>query len=196
MSKSTNENNKEIKAEKTPSTAEKVAKAIKAKTEPKTKKPSKDDAAKEKKAAEAKAKKAPKDEKKKDVKAEQKKPAKTTEKKTDSKKKTEASKKSNDKWSIKQLGGYLFAKMMRGGASSLQANAEEVNKLNVFPVPDGDTGDNMSMTIQSGVASLDNIDTDDLAEVLRVASKGMLLGARGNSGVILSQFFRGISKAF
>ena len=194
MSKSINDNNKETKAEKTPSTAEKVVKAIKAKTEPKPKKPAKNDAAKEKKMAEVKAKKSPKDEKKKDVKAEQKKPNKTTEKKTDSKKKTNSSKKSNDKWSIKQLGGYLFAKMMRGGASSLQANAEEVNKLNVFPVPDGDTGDNMSMTIQSGVASLDNIDTDDLAEVLRVASKGMLLGARGNSGVILSQFFAGMAK--
>ena len=103
-------------------------------------------------------------------------------------------KKSGEKWSIKQLGGMLFAKMLRGGASELHAKAEEVNKLNVFPVPDGDTGDNMSMTIESGVASLDNIDTDDLAEVLRVASRGMLLGARGNSGVILSQFFAGMAK--
>lgn len=103
-------------------------------------------------------------------------------------------KKPGEKWSIKQLGGMLFAKMLRGGASELHANAEEVNKLNVFPVPDGDTGDNMTMTIESGVASLDNIDTDDLAEVLRVASRGMLLGARGNSGVILSQFFAGMAK--
>lgn len=107
-------------------------------------------------------------------------------------KKTE--KKPGEKWSIRQLGGMLFAKMLRGGASELHANAEEVNKLNVFPVPDGDTGDNMSMTIESGVASLDNIDTDDLAEVLKVASRGMLLGARGNSGVILSQFFAGMAK--
>ena len=103
-------------------------------------------------------------------------------------------KKPTEKWSIKQLGGMLFAKMLRGGASELHANAEEVNKLNVFPVPDGDTGDNMTMTIESGVASLDNIDTDDLAEVLKVASRGMLLGARGNSGVILSQFFAGMAK--
>ena len=103
-------------------------------------------------------------------------------------------KKNNEKWSIKNIGGYLFAKMLRGGASELHANAEEVNKLNVFPVPDGDTGDNMTMTIESGVASLENIDTDDLAEVLRVASRGMLLGARGNSGVILSQFFAGMAK--
>ncbi len=108
--------------------------------------------------------------------------------------KTDAKKKAADRWNIKQLGGYLFAKMLRGGASKLHANAEEVNKLNVFPVPDGDTGDNMTMTIESGVASLDNIDTDDLAEVLKVASRGMLLGARGNSGVILSQFFAGMAK--
>ena len=116
---------------------------------------------------------------------------KTAEKKPAAKK---AEKKPGEKFSIKQLGGYLFAKMLRGGASELHANAEEVNKLNVFPVPDGDTGDNMTMTIESGVASLDNIDTDDLAEVLRVASRGMLLGARGNSGVILSQFFAGMAK--
>nr|MBE6545075.1 DAK2 domain-containing protein [Oscillospiraceae bacterium] len=123
----------------------------------------------------------------------EKKPAKKSEKNS-AEKKAEGSKKSGEKWNIKQLGGYLFAKMMRGGASELRANAEEVNKLNVFPVPDGDTGDNMSMTIESGVASLDNIDTDDLAEVLKVASRGMLLGARGNSGVILSQFFAGMAK--
>ena len=103
-------------------------------------------------------------------------------------------KKSGEKWNIKQLGGILFAKMLRGGASELHAKAEEVNQLNIFPVPDGDTGDNMTMTIESGVASLENLNTDDLAEVLRVASRGMLLGARGNSGVILSQFFAGMAK--
>lgn len=95
---------------------------------------------------------------------------------------------------LKKLGGILFAKMLRGGASELHSKAQEVNKLNVFPVPDGDTGDNMTMTIESGVASLDSVETDDLAEVLRVASRGMLLGARGNSGVILSQFFAGMAK--
>ncbi len=121
--------------------------------------------------------------------------AKKTSDKTKTTKATDEKKPEGQKKSkIKMLGGYLFAKMMRGGASELRANAEEVNKLNVFPVPDGDTGDNMSMTIQSGVASLENIDTDDLAEVLKVASRGMLLGARGNSGVILSQFFAGMSK--
>lgn len=141
--------------------------------------------------------------KKKSVKESSKKDNKSDEKNTEKKskkinneptKKTESTKKSSEKWNIKHLGGYLFAKMMRGGASELRANAEEVNKLNVFPVPDGDTGDNMSMTIESGVASLNNIDTDDLAEVLKAASRGMLLGARGNSGVILSQFFAGMAK--
>ena len=110
------------------------------------------------------------------------------------KKKTE--KKSGEKFNFKYLTGLLFAKMMRGGASELKANAEEVNKLNVFPVPDGDTGDNMSMTIESGIAALEDTESDDLAEVIQVLSRGMLLGARGNSGVILSQFFAGIAKGF
>ena len=166
----------EVKEEK-PSTEKAKKKADK--PQKKEKKPIEKPQKKEKKPSENKEKS--KAEKKK---AEQKK--KSTESKTE--------KKSTDKWNMKHIGGYLFAKMMRGGASELQAKAEEVNQLNVFPVPDGDTGDNMSMTIQSGVASLDNIDTDDLAEVLKVASRGMLLGARGNSGVILSQFFAGMAK--
>ncbi len=97
---------------------------------------------------------------------------------------------------VKYLGGLLFAKMAFGGAAQLRSNAEEVNKLNVFPVPDGDTGDNMRMTIESGIAAIENMDTDDLAEVMKVLSHGMLLGARGNSGVILSQFFAGTAKGF
>ena len=92
------------------------------------------------------------------------------------------------------LDGHLLAKMAQGGAALLRSNADEVNKLNVFPVPDGDTGDNMRMTIESGIAALERIDSDDLAEVMNVLSHGMLLGARGNSGVILSQFFAGVSK--
>jgi dihydroxyacetone kinase-like predicted kinase len=92
------------------------------------------------------------------------------------------------------LDGNLLAKMAQGGAAQLRSNAEEVNKLNIFPVPDGDTGDNMRMTIESGIAALENTTSDDLAEVMNVLSRGMLLGARGNSGVILSQFFAGIAK--
>jgi len=95
---------------------------------------------------------------------------------------------------IKYLGGFLLSKMARGGAKQLRTNAEEVNKLNVFPVPDGDTGDNMRMTIESGIAAIENMDSDDLAEVMKALSHGMLLGARGNSGVILSQFFAGMAK--
>ena len=151
--------------------------------------PTKEKAVKEKVKKEPKATVKPKKEPKKPAEKKEKKP--TAKKPADKPKKPE--KKPGEKWSIRQLGGMLFAKMLRGGASELHANAEEVNKLNVFPVPDGDTGDNMTMTIESGVASLDNIDTDDLAEVLKVASRGMLLGARGNSGVILSQFFAGMA---
>ena len=110
------------------------------------------------------------------------------------KKKTE--KKPNEKFSFKYIGGLLFAKMFKGGATELRANAEEVNKLNVFPVPDGDTGDNMSMTIDSGVDAIEDNDSDNLAEVMNVLSRGMLLGARGNSGVILSQLFAGIATGF
>ena len=95
---------------------------------------------------------------------------------------------------IKYLGGFLLSKMARGGANQLHANADEVNKLNVFPVPDGDTGDNMRMTIESGIAAIENMNSDNLAEVMKTLSHGMLLGARGNSGVILSQFFAGVAK--
>ncbi len=94
------------------------------------------------------------------------------------------------------LDGEMFATMLRGGAAQLRANAKEVNDLNVFPVPDGDTGDNMSMTIDGGVAALEGLHSSDLALVTKTLSRGMLLGARGNSGVILSQFFAGMTKGF
>ena len=106
----------------------------------------------------------------------------------------EKTSKKKSKTALKTLGGLLFAKMAKGGAAELRSNADEVNKLNVFPVPDGDTGDNMRMTIESGVRAIEHLDTDDLAKVTEALSKGMLLGARGNSGVILSQFFAGVSK--
>ena len=92
------------------------------------------------------------------------------------------------------LDGKLMAEMAQGGAAALRMKADEVNKLNVFPVPDGDTGDNMSLTIESGVAAIENISTNSLATVMKLLSKGMLLGARGNSGVILSQLFAGAAK--
>ena len=111
---------------------------------------------------------------------------KPVEKKTD--------KKPQEKRGLRYLGGLLLAKMARGGAAELRSNAEEVNKLNVFPVPDGDTGDNMSMTIDSGVSALDENESDDISSVMNTLSQGMLIGARGNSGVILSQFFAGMAK--
>ncbi len=95
---------------------------------------------------------------------------------------------------LRALGGLLLAKMARGGAAELRSNAEEVNRLNVFPVPDGDTGDNMSMTIDSGVSALTENESDDISSVMEKLSQGMLIGARGNSGVILSQFFAGMAK--
>ena len=103
-------------------------------------------------------------------------------------------KKSSAGKNFKYIGGLLLKKMARGGARQLRSNAEEVNKLNVFPVPDGDTGDNMRMTIESGITAIENIDSDNLADVMKALSHGMLLGARGNSGVILSQFFAGTAK--
>ncbi|MBQ8716444.1 MAG: DAK2 domain-containing protein [Clostridia bacterium] len=93
-----------------------------------------------------------------------------------------------------ELDGALFADMIRGGTQNLRANAQVVNDLNVFPIPDGDTGDNMSMTMEGGDAALHNISTDSLSYIADKLAGGMLLGARGNSGVILSQFFAGIAK--
>ena len=104
----------------------------------------------------------------------------------------ETKKKKQD--SFRFLDGWLFARMLRSGAARLSDKADTVNNLNVFPVPDGDTGDNMRMTIEGGVAALDGQDSGNLAEVSQALSKGMLLGARGNSGVILSQFFAGVGR--
>lgn len=94
------------------------------------------------------------------------------------------------------IDGEMLINMFRGGAAQLRSNAKEVNDLNVFPVPDGDTGDNMSMTMEGGVAALENLQSNNLADVMAQLSQGMLLGARGNSGVILSQFFAGMNKGF
>lgn len=92
--------------------------------------------------------------------------------------------------------GLLFADMVRGGAARLRANAQAVDDMNVFPIPDGDTGDNMSMTIEAGISALG---TDAPREIGACSAKlagGMLLGARGNSGVILSQLFAGMADGF
>ena len=91
-----------------------------------------------------------------------------------------------------KINGRAYAKLLAGGAETLRTNRTVVNDLNVFPVPDGDTGDNMYMTINAGVTSLADYPT--LSEVADAAAHGMLLGARGNSGVILSRIFSGIAK--
>ena len=88
------------------------------------------------------------------------------------------------------IDGALFAKMVKGGADNLRANVDAVNNLNVFPVPDGDTGDNMYMTIGGGIDAISELRDADLSDVVEAFAHGMLLGARGNSGVILSQFFK------
>ena len=97
---------------------------------------------------------------------------------------------------LKKLNGEQFKELLTNGALNLKANFEEVDSLNVFPVPDGDTGTNMLRTISGGVSALNGYDAKDLGEVGKVVSKGMLMSARGNSGVILSQIFRGICKGF
>ena len=92
----------------------------------------------------------------------------------------------------KSIGGAEFRKMVLVGAKVLEINRSKVDSMNVFPVPDGDTGTNMSLTIQSAVRELSLCSSNRLAEMCDSVSKGALKGARGNSGVILSQLFRGI----
>ena len=94
----------------------------------------------------------------------------------------------------KTLNGSTFKSLVVSGAKCLRDNIEEVNNLNVFPVPDGDTGTNMCHTIEGGVASAKDVNSEKLSDICKPMSSGMLLGARGNSGVILSQIFRGICK--
>ena len=89
----------------------------------------------------------------------------------------------------------LFVKMIHGAALNLKSEAQKINDLNVFPVPDGDTGDNMFSTLMGGVDHACD-SGEGLGEVARKVADGMLLSARGNSGVILSQFFDGIAAGF
>ncbi|KKK39603.1 hypothetical protein WQ57_02640 [Mesobacillus campisalis] len=97
--------------------------------------------------------------------------------------------------SITVLDGKRFAEMVIQGASHLSANAKMVDALNVFPVPDGDTGTNMNLSMTSGAKEVKNNVQEHIGKVGIALSKGLLMGARGNSGVILSQLFRGFSKA-
>ena len=95
-----------------------------------------------------------------------------------------------------QIDAALMAKMFLAGARNLELKKEWINELNVFPVPDGDTGTNMTLTIQSAAEEVKNLDPLTLESVSKAISSGSLRGARGNSGVILSQLFRGCSKVW
>ena len=96
--------------------------------------------------------------------------------------------------SINKIDGLLFEKLVIGGVMNLKANIKIVNDLNVFPIPDGDTGDNMFMTINGGVPYLKAVEENSLYLKAEALANGMMLNARGNSGVILSQLFNGLAK--
>lgn len=95
----------------------------------------------------------------------------------------------------KRLDGALFVQMVLAGHRNLENNKQRINALNVFPVPDGDTGTNMSLSLASGVNEMRNVANQPLNKVAESLATGLLMGARGNSGVILSQLFRGFAKA-
>ena len=95
--------------------------------------------------------------------------------------------------SIIKINGTLYKSMLLNAAASLNANIDIVNDLNVFPIPDGDTGENMFLTLKGGIDAIKNLEDEDISIIASKAGQGMLLGARGNSGVILSQLFYGIS---
>ena len=96
---------------------------------------------------------------------------------------------------IQYIEGKMLRDMFVSGANNLQNHKELVDKLNVFPVPDGDTGTNMSLTISYAMKELAKVENDSITEIGKSLSKGSLMGARGNSGVILSQIIRGFSKS-
>lgn len=96
---------------------------------------------------------------------------------------------------MREIDANKIQQMIIGAYELLNENKDLVNELNVFPVPDGDTGTNMTMTMKSGVDKVNSLDSNRVDEIAKALSQGTLMGARGNSGVILSQLVRGISKA-
>ena len=94
----------------------------------------------------------------------------------------------------KSINAEMFAKMFLAGAKNLESKKEWINELNVFPVPDGDTGTNMTLTIMAAAKEVGGMEVYDMEKVAKCISSGSLRGARGNSGVILSQLFRGLCK--
>ena len=96
--------------------------------------------------------------------------------------------------STHQLDGSTFKKIVTNGSIRLKNNMNYINDLNVFPVPDGDTGSNMSATMSAGAKAIESLEDVSIGDVAKTLARGMLMGARGNSGVILSQLFSGIAK--
>ena len=95
---------------------------------------------------------------------------------------------------IQTVRGGLLRRLIISAAASIEINKQQLNDLNVFPVPDGDTGTNMSMTINAAAGDLRKVEDPSLEKAAATAASAMLRGARGNSGVILSLLFRGMSK--
>jgi len=95
---------------------------------------------------------------------------------------------------VEKINGLVLAEMIDLGSKNLAKNAEKINSLNVFPVPDGDTGTNMNLSMSSGAKETAANVVENIGELGKSFSKGLLMGARGNSGVILSQLFRGMSQ--
>ena len=96
----------------------------------------------------------------------------------------------------KYLDGAMFDEFVSSGAAKLEKNVKKINDLNVFPIPDGDTGDNMLKTLSGGIKRMKEVDENSVAKKAKALAEGMLFNARGNSGVILSQIFSGIAQGF
>src|ERR1700681_2229166 len=94
------------------------------------------------------------------------------------------------------LGAPELSRVITTFRDGLRSHQELINRLNVYPVPDGDTGTNMALTLESVVRELEDLQQPDMAAVCKAISHGSLMGARGNSGVILSQVLRGLADAF
>ena len=101
-----------------------------------------------------------------------------------------------DENQIRTVDGEEFQRLVLSGAANLKAHARTVDELNVFPIPDGDTGENMCMTIIGGLDAMKRVEDNSVEKKSKALSDGMLLNARGNSGVILSQMFRGMAEGF
>ena len=95
---------------------------------------------------------------------------------------------------MKKVNAETLRSIFISGANNIANDYKHIDALNVFPIPDGDTGTNMMMTIQNGVKTISNVETSSCSDMASTFSRGLLLGARGNSGVILSQIFRGFAE--